>query len=228
MFNVPAAVERLKRLGITEFRFLAETGSTNDDALTWAEQGAADGSAGGRGYADLRARAPGSPLGDCTWVGVGVSLILRPSPAEAAQAGLFAGLGAVAVAEALEQGWSLKPQIKWPNDVLLGGQKVCGILAEAAWSGSQLQAVVLGIGVNVAPVLCTLGKKNCCFQPPASKQQRDERWSARMCWSGSWSGFFSGARLWAVRNFWMPGTGDWLFAAKPYKLSCQDIIYLEK
>jgi len=151
MSNVPADAERLKSLGITGLRFLEETGSTNDDALVWAEQGAADGclvvadaQTRGRGRLDRRwVTAPGAALA--------MSLVLRPSPAEAAQAGLFAGLGAVAVTEALEQGWGLKPQIKWPNDVLLGGQKVCGILAEASWSGSQLQAVVLGIGVNVAP-----------------------------------------------------------------------------
>lgn len=150
MFYVSADSERLKRLGIPELRFLTETGSTNDDALAWAEQGAADGclvvadtQTRGRGRLDRQwVTAPGSALA--------MSLILRPTPAEAAQAGLFAGLGAVAVAEALEQGWGLKPQIKWPNDVLLEGQKACGILAEAAWSGSHLQAVVLGIGVNVA------------------------------------------------------------------------------
>ncbi|MBN1371523.1 MAG: biotin--[acetyl-CoA-carboxylase] ligase [Anaerolineaceae bacterium] len=151
MFNVPADADRLKKLGIIGFRFLEETGSTNDDALAWAEQGAADGSlvvadtqTRGRGRLDRQwVTSPGSALA--------MSLILRPTPAEAAQAGLFAGLGAVAVAEALEQGWGLKPQIKWPNDVLLGGKKACGILSEAAWSGSHLQTVVLGIGVNVAP-----------------------------------------------------------------------------
>ncbi len=151
MFNVAATADRLKRLGISGFRFLEETGSTNDDALAWAEQGAADGSlvvadtqTRGRGRLDRRwVTSPGSALA--------FSLIFRPSPDEAAQAGLFAGLGAVAVAEALEQGWALKPQIKWPNDVLLEGKKTCGILAEAVWSGNQLQAVVLGIGVNVAP-----------------------------------------------------------------------------
>ncbi len=152
MFIVPATADRLKRLGISGLRFLEETGSTNDDALAWAEQGAADGSlvvadtqTRGRGRLDRRwVTSPGSALA--------LSLILLPSLVETTQAGLFAGLGAVAVAEALEQGWALKPQIKWPNDVLLGGEKTCGILAEAVWSGSQLQAVVLGIGVNIAPL----------------------------------------------------------------------------
>src|SRR3972149_11786211 len=43
----------------------------------------------------------------------------------------------------------LSPQIKWPNDVLLGGRKVSGVLAEAAWVGESLDYVILGIGVNV-------------------------------------------------------------------------------
>jgi BirA family biotin operon repressor/biotin-[acetyl-CoA-carboxylase] ligase len=45
----------------------------------------------------------------------------------------------------------LDPEVKWPNDVLLGGKKVCGILAEATWLGGELQALVVGIGVNIAP-----------------------------------------------------------------------------
>jgi BirA family biotin operon repressor/biotin-[acetyl-CoA-carboxylase] ligase len=43
----------------------------------------------------------------------------------------------------------LQPAIKWPNDVLLKRKKTCGILAEAVWTGQQLDALVLGIGVNV-------------------------------------------------------------------------------
>ena len=52
-----------------------------------------------------------------------------------------------AVAQALE-GFGLLPRIKWPNDVLLGGRKVAGVLPEAEFSGNQSSFVVLGIGVN--------------------------------------------------------------------------------
>jgi len=151
MFNLPVVANRLKDLGIAEFRFLPETGSTNDAALAWVAQGAADFSlvaadsqTRGRGRMNRRwVTMPGSALA--------FRLILSPSEREASQVGLISGLGAVAVAEALEQGWALQPRIKWPNDVLLDGRKGGGVLAEAVWSGSRLEALVLGIGVNVEP-----------------------------------------------------------------------------
>jgi BirA family biotin operon repressor/biotin-[acetyl-CoA-carboxylase] ligase len=43
----------------------------------------------------------------------------------------------------------LIPRIKWPNDVLLNGRKVAGILVEAAWTGAELDTLILGMGVNV-------------------------------------------------------------------------------
>jgi len=44
----------------------------------------------------------------------------------------------------------LAPEIKWPNDILLNGHKVAGILIELVWSGEDVDCVVVGIGVNVA------------------------------------------------------------------------------
>jgi BirA family biotin operon repressor/biotin-[acetyl-CoA-carboxylase] ligase len=58
-------------------------------------------------------------------------------------------LGAVAVAETLEPLLAHRIALKWPNDVLIDGKKVCGILSEAIWLGDELQAVILGIGLNV-------------------------------------------------------------------------------
>lgn len=60
---------------------------------------------------------------------------------------LFTGLGAVALVETLKTR-GLEAQIKWPNDVLIKGKKVAGILAESMWTGERLDAVVIGIGVN--------------------------------------------------------------------------------
>ena len=78
-----------------------------------------------------------------------VSVLLRPTgpSAVAPQLALVAGL---AVAEALEAGAGVTARIRWPNDLLVDGRKVCGILAEAASEGGRrLDHVILGIGINL-------------------------------------------------------------------------------
>jgi BirA family biotin operon repressor/biotin-[acetyl-CoA-carboxylase] ligase len=61
------------------------------------------------------------------------------------------GLGALAVCEGLKETYQLQAQIKWPNDVLLYGKKVGGVLAEGHWIGGELLAIIVGLGINVAP-----------------------------------------------------------------------------
>jgi BirA family biotin operon repressor/biotin-[acetyl-CoA-carboxylase] ligase len=75
------------------------------------------------------------------------SCLLRPDfpPARWPVLALAAGL---AVAEALEEAAGVGPRLKWPNDVLLDGRKVAGVLAEGV-AGAR-PAVVIGVGVNVA------------------------------------------------------------------------------
>jgi BirA family biotin operon repressor/biotin-[acetyl-CoA-carboxylase] ligase len=75
-----------------------------------------------------------------------VSLLLQPSPAQAEQLAMTTPL---AVCRAVEETSGLVAHIKWPNDVLLNGRKVCGILIESAYEGERLAYVVAGIGVNV-------------------------------------------------------------------------------
>lgn len=131
-------------------RFYNEIGSTNDEALLWASQGAsdfslvaADAQTSGRGRHGRKWYSlPGA--------GLAFSLILRPTPAEREYIGKFSGLGALALVHALQQR-GLQAQIKWPNDVLIGGKKTAGILVEAAWMGDTPQALVLGMGVNITP-----------------------------------------------------------------------------
>ena len=87
-----------------------------------------------------------------TWVstpgeGLYLSVLLRP-PASANIA-LLSLLAAVAVAETLAQYNVAELDIKWPNDVLIGERKVCGILVEGASSGAQALRVIVGIGVNL-------------------------------------------------------------------------------
>ncbi|MCL5429708.1 MAG: biotin--[acetyl-CoA-carboxylase] ligase [Chloroflexi bacterium] len=119
---------------------------------TWAREGLqglclayADEQTSGRGRAGRRWLTPsGSALA--------FSLLLAPAQLfEPNLLGLVSGLGALAVCKALETLYQLSPKIKWPNDVLLEGRKVSGVLAESSWAGEQLQALILGIGINVAP-----------------------------------------------------------------------------
>ena len=78
------------------------------------------------------------------------SVLLRPALAPA-RAHLLSLAAALAVAETLETIPGLEGQVgvKWPNDVLLGGRKVCGILVEGAMDSDRLQWAVAGIGLNV-------------------------------------------------------------------------------
>ncbi|MBI4166458.1 MAG: biotin--[acetyl-CoA-carboxylase] ligase [Acidobacteria bacterium] len=80
--------------------------------------------------------------------GIYVSVILRPplAPSAAPVLTLMAG---VAVHQAVEIAAGVTADIRWPNDVLVGGKKVCGILTEMSAELDRLHAVVLGIGINV-------------------------------------------------------------------------------
>ncbi|MBQ9045981.1 MAG: biotin--[Oscillospiraceae bacterium] len=84
---------------------------------------------------------------DC---GVYLSLLLRPKCAPADCATLTSH-AAVAVCRAIEAVCGVSPGIKWTNDILLGGRKVCGILTELTLEGESraVDSVVIGIGVNV-------------------------------------------------------------------------------
>ncbi len=139
----------LANLPLGGLRYFDNLGSTNDYALEWAAQGApdlsltvADEQTRGRGRMNRRWFTPrGTALA--------FSLILRPTPEERAHPTLTSGLLAVSLAESLRKR-GLAPLIKWPNDVLLAGRKAAGILVEAAWTGERLEALVLGMGVNVS------------------------------------------------------------------------------
>lgn len=58
-------------------------------------------------------------------------------------------MASVAIAEAIEKSTQLKPGIKWPNDLLINGRKVCGILTEIVMGEADSFSVVVGIGINV-------------------------------------------------------------------------------
>lgn len=125
----------------------ARTTSTSDVARSLAERDApagtvvvADTQRTGRGR---RGRIWHSPRG-----GLWMSVVLRPR-APAATLGPLGLAVAVAVAEAVEALGVRPVELKWPNDVLVGGRKVAGILTEAAAEGVRVRHVVVGIGVNL-------------------------------------------------------------------------------
>lgn len=138
----------LGNVPLSGLRFFEQIGSTNDEAAAWAAEGAgdfalvvADEQTAGRGRSGSRwFTPPGTALA--------LSVVLRPPLAQPGLFGRLAGLGALAVADACEM-QGLGPEIKWPNDVLLGGRKVAGVLVESIWSGESLEASILGIGFNV-------------------------------------------------------------------------------
>ncbi len=151
-FPPPEDVRRaLRGLPLSAWWYFPAVGSTNAVALAWAEAGAPDGclvladeQTQGRGRLGRRwYTPPGAALA--------FTLMLRPLPVEVPALSRWAVWGGLAVALALEGHLGLRPQLKWPNDVLLDGRKVAGVLAETLWQGDQPRAVALGIGVNLAP-----------------------------------------------------------------------------
>lgn len=123
-------------------------GSTNEEAFRLGMKGAAEGSAliaesqsAGKGRMQ---RSWHSPAG----VNIYTSVILRPA-FEALRAPQMSIAAGVAVAETLDPYCPGDVRIKWPNDVLIGGKKVCGILAQMKTAGNTIDFVVVGIGINV-------------------------------------------------------------------------------
>ncbi|MGE5559471.1 MAG: biotin--[acetyl-CoA-carboxylase] ligase [Chloroflexota bacterium] len=122
--------------------------STNDRAHELARAGALEGTVvmadcqtAGRGRLGREWNcAPGA--------GISMSVVLRPN-APANIASSLTMLGAVAVAKALERTSNIEAGIKWPNDIVIHGRKLCGILCESKLVDGRAEYVILGIGVNV-------------------------------------------------------------------------------
>jgi BirA family biotin operon repressor/biotin-[acetyl-CoA-carboxylase] ligase len=128
-------------------RFVAECASTNDEAAAWARAGAPEGAVV---IADAQTRGRGrmgrvwhSPPGAALYF----STVLRPKLPLQKLPPLTLAVG-VAVAEAVAS-FGREPRLKWPNDLLLDGKKVAGILTESATQGGRLEHVIVGIGVNL-------------------------------------------------------------------------------
>ncbi len=77
-----------------------------------------------------------------------MSIILKPKFSPEVAQGMTI-LAAVSVADAIAEVASLKPQIKWPNDILIGSKKVSGILTEMSTQNMIIEHIIVGIGINV-------------------------------------------------------------------------------
>jgi BirA family biotin operon repressor/biotin-[acetyl-CoA-carboxylase] ligase len=123
--------------------------STNNIAKRLAKRGAHEGT---MVLADEQTKGRGrlgrmwsSPKGAGLWF----STILRPN-VKSQLTGALSLLPAVAIAEAVEKLFSVKSELKWPNDVMLNHKKFAGILAESKSIGNKIDFVILGVGVNLA------------------------------------------------------------------------------
>lgn len=119
--------------------------STMEIAKKLAREGAAEG-------ATIIANKQTAGRGrlDRTWLSpdenIAMSIVLRPSLKDLPKLIMVAS---VAVLRAIKEVTGIKPQIKWPNDVMIKGKKVCGILIENEVKGERVSFSVVGIGINV-------------------------------------------------------------------------------
>lgn len=127
--------------------YLPVTDSTNTQAKKLGEDGAEHGTlvvtqcqTAGRGR---RGRSWESPEGN-----VYFTFLLRPD-VEVSRASMITLVAALALAQAIETVAELHAEIKWPNDVVANGKKLCGILTESSTDLEYINYVVVGIGVNV-------------------------------------------------------------------------------
>ena len=147
------ADDLMSRLGKTkvvgrDIRVFNETASTNDVVEKIARDGAKEGvvvfaesQSRGRGRLGRKWASP-------TRKGLWFSVLLRPefAPGDATRLTIA---GATAVARAIRKETGVLPQIKWPNDILIRGRKVAGILTEMSAELDRVKHIILGVGVDV-------------------------------------------------------------------------------
>lgn len=127
-----------------------EVPSTQDVAHALGESGAPSGT-----LVLADAQTAGRGRGSKAWqseAGAGIWLTLLERPHDSAAVGVLSLRLALRLAPVLER-WTPSPvRIKWPNDLLVDGRKLAGVLAEARWRGARLDWVAIGVGINlIAP-----------------------------------------------------------------------------
>lgn len=127
--------------------WLEKTTSTNDVVAELARQGAPEGTVVAAETQTQGRGRQGRRWSSAVGKSLAFSILLRPK-LHADELPEITLASAVAVARTLED-FHFKPQIKWPNDLLLEGRKVCGILTEMGPKKDRMASVVLGIGINL-------------------------------------------------------------------------------
>jgi BirA family transcriptional regulator, biotin operon repressor / biotin---[acetyl-CoA-carboxylase] ligase len=132
-------------------RHFYKIGSTNAEAMQAAAEGAPEGS-----VFLAEEQTAGRGRGANAWhsqrsTGIYCSVVLRPRlpPSEILVLALAAGLAVHAAILEIDSCLSSSLDLKWPNDVLIGGKKVCGILTEMNAEPTRVRYIVVGIGINV-------------------------------------------------------------------------------
>lgn len=126
--------------------YYPELGSTMDEAARLAVEGADEGT-----VVIAEVQTEGRGRQGRSWVSrpgnLLLSVLFRP---DISQLPFVSVIGGLAASRAVRKVAGLDPRIKWPNDLMLDGNKVAGILAESAIEGESVCYAVLGIGMNVA------------------------------------------------------------------------------
>lgn len=194
--------------------YYQQVGSTNDIAEQKINQGSpdltviiADEQVAGRGRQGRMWHTPPDAA-------LAFSVVILPQAGIVHKGNLsrLTGLGALAVAQALQDSFSIRACIKWPNDVLVEDKKACGVLVESIWKGDQLQGAILGMGININPralpdpdglrfpaisleeavdqalaredVLAAVLKTMVDWYPRLDSDAFLQAWEDRLCWRG--------------------------------------------
>ena len=146
--EIRAALGPVARVG-KEITYLPTCPSTNDLLKAMAEAGAGEGTVLIAGEQTRGKGRLGRSFTSAAGKGVYLSALLRPDLSPEALLPLT-GFTAEAIGRAVHRVSGVRPGVKWVNDLLLNGKKICGILTESAFStGGQLKYVVVGVGLNV-------------------------------------------------------------------------------
>jgi len=148
--SLSAALSDLPLGGV---HYFPEVDSTNSAAAELSGRGAAD-----LAVVVAEEQTAGRGRQGRSWItrpgtALAVSVLLKPPSVDSGSESLFtpgrySGLGALAAVEAVRDLYRFPAQIKWPNDILMDGLKVGGVLVEASWEGDILSEIILGIGLN--------------------------------------------------------------------------------